>query len=134
MNIRHKSWRRRDAGASAVEMAIVLPVLALLVFGIIDFGRMLTAEIQISQAAREGVRIAALGAAPTDVAARAVQAAPLPGLGTGGAVIPITSPAMLTCPTSPTVGQVAQVQVTYYFKGIIIPGTRTLTQSANQRC
>jgi Flp pilus assembly protein TadG len=134
MNSRQKRWRRRDAGASAVEMAIVLPVLVLLVFGIIDFGRMLTAEIQMSQAAREGVRIAALGAAPSDVAARATQAAPLPGLGTGGPVIPITSPAMLTCPTSPTLGQVAQVQVTYYFKGIIIPGTRTLTQSANQRC
>jgi Flp pilus assembly protein TadG len=115
-------------------MAIVLPVLALLVFGIIDFGRMLTAEIQISQAAREGVRMAALGALPTDIAARASQAAPLPGLDTGGPIIPTTPPAMQVCPTSPTLGQTAQVQVTYLYKGIIIPGTRTLTQSANQRC
>ena len=53
-------WRRRDAGASAVEMAIVLPLLVALVFGIIDFGRMLNAEIELSQAAREGVRLAAL--------------------------------------------------------------------------
>ena len=60
MTTRQHRWRRRDAGASAVEMAIVLPVLVLLAFGIIDFGRMLNAQIQLSQAAREGVRLAAL--------------------------------------------------------------------------
>ena len=53
MSSRQKRWRRRDVGASAVEMAIVLPLLVLLVFGIIDFGRMLNAQIEISQAARE---------------------------------------------------------------------------------
>ena len=74
MSARQQRWRRRDAGASAVEMAIVLPLLVLLVFGIIDFGRMLNAQIQLSQAAREGVRLAALagGAAysTADVSAR----------------------------------------------------------------
>jgi Flp pilus assembly protein TadG len=43
-----------------VEFALVLPVLILLIFGIIDFGRMLNAKITINEAAREGARAAAL--------------------------------------------------------------------------
>ena len=52
---------RRDRGAAAVEFALLLPVLLLLVFGIIDFGRALNAQITLTQAAREGARLAALG-------------------------------------------------------------------------
>ena len=52
---------RRDRGAAAVEMALVMPLLILMVMGIIDFGRIFNGQIQLSQAAREGARIAALG-------------------------------------------------------------------------
>jgi hypothetical protein len=52
--------RGREDGAAAVEFALVLPVLMLLIFGIIDFGRMLNAKITITEAAREGARAAAL--------------------------------------------------------------------------
>jgi Flp pilus assembly protein TadG len=38
-----------------------LPLLLLLVFGIIDFGRALNAQITLTQAAREGARLDALG-------------------------------------------------------------------------
>lgn len=51
----------RDRGAAAVEFALLLPVLLLIVFGIIDFGRALNAQITLTQAAREGARLAALG-------------------------------------------------------------------------
>ncbi len=47
-----------------MELAIVLPVLLLLVFGVIDFGRMLNAQITLTEAAREGSRAAALGFDP----------------------------------------------------------------------
>ncbi|WP_211277935.1 TadE/TadG family type IV pilus assembly protein, partial [Couchioplanes caeruleus] len=50
-----------DQGAAAVEMALVLPLLLLLLFGIIDFGRALNAQITLTEAAREGARAAALG-------------------------------------------------------------------------
>jgi len=50
-----------DRGAAAVEMALVMPLLILMVMGIIDFGRIFNGEIQLSQAAREGARVAALG-------------------------------------------------------------------------
>jgi TadE-like protein len=55
---------RRDGGAAAVETAIVLPLLLVLVFGIIDFGRMLNAQIVVTEAAREGARAGALGGDP----------------------------------------------------------------------
>jgi Flp pilus assembly protein TadG len=52
--------RGDDHGAAALEFALVLPVLLLVVFGLIDFGRMLNAQLVVSEAAREGARAAAL--------------------------------------------------------------------------
>ena len=52
--------RDRERGATAVEFALLLPVLLLLLFGIVDFGRALNAQITLTQAAREGARLAAL--------------------------------------------------------------------------
>lgn len=43
-----------------MEFALVLPVLLMLIFGIVDFGRMLSAKITVTEAAREGARAAAL--------------------------------------------------------------------------
>jgi Flp pilus assembly protein TadG len=43
---------------------MVLPLLLLLVFGLIDFGRMLNAQIVVTEAAREGARAEALGGDP----------------------------------------------------------------------
>ncbi|MFI5622882.1 TadE/TadG family type IV pilus assembly protein [Nocardioides sp. NPDC051685] len=51
---------RADRGAAAVEFALVLPLLLLMLFGLIDFGRALNAQITLTQSAREGVRLAAL--------------------------------------------------------------------------
>jgi Flp pilus assembly protein TadG len=136
MTTRQQRWRRRDAGASAVEMAIVLPVLVLLAFGIIDFGRMLNAQIQLSQAAREGVRLAALaggsGYSTADVAARVAQAAPNPGFGGSGATV---SPAPVMCSTSAGASDAATVNVAYQFRGIFfLAGGVSLQQKAVMRC
>lgn len=124
----------RDAGTSAVEMAIVLPLLAFLVFGIIDFGRMLNAQIELSQAAREGVRLAALtegnAAYATMIAARVTDAAPNPGF-QGGAATVVGSP--VTCPNS---SSMATVTAGYHFTGILWragPGI-DLKQTAVMRC
>lgn len=52
---------QRDRGAAAVEFALLLPLLLLIVFGLVDFGRALNAQITLTQAAREGARVDALG-------------------------------------------------------------------------
>ena len=52
---------RSDRGAAAVEFALVLPILLLLIGGIIDFGFAFNTQISLTHAAREGVRVEALG-------------------------------------------------------------------------
>ena len=73
MNRRPSGSDARDRGAAAVEFALLLPVLLLIVFGIIDFGRALNAQITLTQAAREGARLAALN--QPDVVSRTQAAA-----------------------------------------------------------
>ena len=51
----------RDEGASAVEFALLVPLLLIVVFGIIAFGLLLFAQISATHAAREGARLAAVG-------------------------------------------------------------------------
>ena len=57
--------RHRNEGQSLVEMALTLPILVLLLFGILELGRMLDAWIVATNAAREGARYAAVGT-PSD--------------------------------------------------------------------
>ena len=52
--------RRHERGAAAVEFAIVVPLLLLLLFGIISYGYMLSFRQAISQGAAEGARAAAV--------------------------------------------------------------------------
>jgi hypothetical protein len=47
---------KNQKGASAVEFAIVLPLLLLLLFGIVEFGFLLYNKAMITNAAREGAR------------------------------------------------------------------------------
>lgn len=49
-----------DNGAAAVEFGLLLPLILVIVLGIIDFGGMLHAQVTLTQAAREGARVAAL--------------------------------------------------------------------------
>lgn len=48
--------RRPEGGAAAVEFALVMPVLFLLIFGIIDYGMLFFDSIGLRQGAREGAR------------------------------------------------------------------------------
>ena len=63
----------RDDGAAAVEFALVLPILLLLISAIIDFGRIYFEQSTLSGAAREGVRLVALGKTDGSAIAAAVD-------------------------------------------------------------
>jgi Flp pilus assembly protein TadG len=51
---------QRRAGTAAVEFAVVVPVFFLLVFGMIEFGRMVMVQQILTNAAREGARVGVL--------------------------------------------------------------------------
>ena len=51
--------RRRTAGQSLVEFALIVPVFMLIAFGIFDFGLAFDSSLTISNAAREGARYGA---------------------------------------------------------------------------
>ncbi|HEY4187312.1 MAG TPA: TadE/TadG family type IV pilus assembly protein [Polyangia bacterium] len=48
--------RAPDAGAAAVEMALLLPMLTMLLLGMFDYGKYMYVGIAAQQAAREGAR------------------------------------------------------------------------------
>ncbi len=56
--------RRGSRGQSAVEFALVAPLLFLLIFGIVDFGRAMFYQNEVTNATREGARIAILASNP----------------------------------------------------------------------
>jgi Flp pilus assembly protein TadG len=53
-----RSSSSRSQGQSLVEFALVLPLLLVVLFGILDFGRVIYAYNAISNAARTGARVA----------------------------------------------------------------------------
>lgn len=63
-----RAGRRR--GASAIEMALVLPLLALLVFGLLEYGWWFMIDLAATNAVREGARTATTiaGACPNGAA------------------------------------------------------------------
>ncbi len=65
-----KVRRRTTLGTVTVEMAIVAPILAVLLFGIIEFGLIFRELLGLKQGAREGVRAAAVAASTTDICNR----------------------------------------------------------------
>lgn len=59
--------RKHHKGQALVEIALVLPIILLLIFGIIEFGRIFNAYIIVYNASREGARYAAIGKKGSDV-------------------------------------------------------------------
>lgn len=51
----------RARGQSLVEMALVVPVLLLLMFGVVEMGRLFFAYVTVQHAARRGAQVASTG-------------------------------------------------------------------------
>lgn len=67
---------KKNRGQALVEMALVLPVLVALIFGMMDFGRVLNAYMVATEASREGARVATLRKDDTEIKAAVKNASP----------------------------------------------------------
>jgi Flp pilus assembly protein TadG len=88
---RSSSRRRCSGGQALIEFALVLPLLALLVINVVNFGGMLYAWVTVSNAARAGADYLMMGASYYSVASPAFSTVaarvaddltPLPNAGT----------------------------------------------------
>lgn len=93
---------RNERGAAAAELAIVLPIFIILVFGIIEFGLAFNRLQGVHAAAREGARIGAI--APGSECAEAFDA--LDGLGISGFACSVTQ----SCPGTKVVVEVSATE------------------------
>lgn len=64
-----------EDGAAAVEFALVLPVLLLLILGLIEFSLIFNTQISLTNAAREGARVMAIQNNPALARTAAINAA-----------------------------------------------------------
>lgn len=119
--------RTSERGAAAVEFALVLPLLVLLVFGIVEFGRGYNARVTLTHATREGVRALAIGSDEDPVQVTKAAATSL-----DPNAITVT-----TVPCSGTSGDAAELTASYPFQ-YTIPlfgaGTITLSTTGVMRC
>src|SRR5947208_56427 len=89
---------RCESGAEFVEAALAFPLLLLLVLGIMDFGLMFQQYEVITNAAREGARIAVLpNYTDADVTTRVNDYIAASFLSTGGSVT-VAAPVRATAP------------------------------------
>jgi Flp pilus assembly protein TadG len=124
---RHRFQRAEEdsRGAAAVEFALLLPILVLMLFGIIEFGRAYNTRNTITHAAREGVRAAAIDDGSLATATAAVEGA-APNL--SGLAVTVSA-----C----TPGQPFTVTVSYdhdYVIPLFGSGTFSFTEDGTMRC
>jgi Flp pilus assembly protein TadG len=95
-----------DRGATAVEMALLMPVLLLVLFATVDFGRMYNAQLTLTEAARDGARAAVLGANVTTETQEAASG-----------ISPVTV-TVTPCPAAPNAASDATVIASHAFEFI----------------
>ena len=103
------AWHTRhsdpEGGAAAVEMGFMLPILALLVAGIVEFGRGWNTQISLSGAAREGARVMAIENDAAEATTATINAAP-------SVQPPLTAADVAISPSPCNVGQPVTVTAT----------------------
>jgi Flp pilus assembly protein TadG len=128
-----RAVRKRRRGAAAVEFAIVLPVFVILVFGMIEYGRMVMVQQVITNASREGARKAVLDGATTSSVQSAVTSYLTSAKISGG------SATVSPNPTSAAAGDPVTVTVSIPFSAVswlpspMYLGGKTLSASTTMR-
>ena len=111
---------RNERGAALLEMALTLPLLLLVCVGILEFGRAYQTWQVLTNAAREGARVAVLpGTTQSDVTTRVRQymsAGQLPNAATATVAIDGSQTVSIGAGTA----SASQVTVTYPFDFIVL--------------
>jgi Flp pilus assembly protein TadG len=137
MNHPRRTRATRERGAAAVEFALVVPILLLLVLGIAEFGRAYNTSTTLSAAAREGAR--ALALTPTSAgpaAARTAAQTTAAGLGLSGSQIVVSPAGGCPDPATSTATTTARVTITYpmTFVSHLFGSSVTLHGTGVMRC
>lgn len=126
--------RRNEEGAAAIEMAIALPVLLVMVYGIFQIGLIFQANAGMQHALGEGARYATLCIptstgcnTPSDSAVVTRMSNKLFGMNIGSFGTPtVTTPASATCTNCRDLGVTYTVTPNYlFFSGSAITLSRT---------
>ena len=72
-----RKFVKTERGQTLVELALILPIIILILFGTLEFGRIFHSYIVITNAAREGARLGALGKSNEEIISRIREASPL---------------------------------------------------------
>ena len=120
---------RSESGASAVEFALLLPVLMMVLFGIIEFGMALYRQAILTNASREGARLGIVQSVPpiTNAAVNAKIDAYLTAAGIAPGTVTRTPPPVLTGGTNSNV----TVTLTLPYTFVTLPGLTGLTPTIN---
>jgi Flp pilus assembly protein TadG len=104
---------RREEGAQLIEFVIVFPILMLVIAGILDFGMMMRNYEVVTNAAREGARVAVLsGYGQADVEARVQAYVDAAGLNGAPPVVALNDVPIVT-PSGTFTGRSVTVNYTY---------------------
>lgn len=135
MDLLRRAKRARGAGergAAMVEFALILPILLVLIFGIIDFGFLFNAQVSLTQATREGVRLGAIGEAPSVAAMETRMQDAF--FGFSGGVAPAAVGGSSACGANPSPSDTARLQSELQFTTPIGRFQPTLRAEAVMRC
>jgi len=125
--------RKKRRGAAAVEFAIVLPVFVLLVFGMIEYGRMVMVQQVITNASREGARQAVLDGATTTSVQSAVTTYLTNASVSGGSSTVTPSPATAASGDPITVTVSVPFSAVSWLPSPMYLGGKTLSASTTMR-
>jgi len=124
----YRLYRKQRHGAAVVEFAIIAPIFIMLIFGMIEYGRMVMVQQVLTNSAREGARRAVLDGAATSEVEDVVENY-LASSQINGANVTVTP----NPPTTAGFGEPVTVTVTIGFEDVSwLPGSMFLGDAEMQ--